>query len=42
MVEARLLPLIKLQQVIDVYTQNVGWGAGTWGGVILGTATNAA
>jgi hypothetical protein len=23
-----------------VYTQNVGWGAGTWGGVILGTATN--
>ena len=24
-----------------VYTQNVGWGAGTWGGVILGTATTA-
>ena len=23
-----------------VYTQNVGWGAGTWGGVILGTTTN--
>jgi hypothetical protein len=23
-----------------VYTQNVGWGAGTWGGVIFGTATN--
>ena len=23
-----------------VYTQNVGWGAGTWGGVVLGTATN--
>jgi hypothetical protein len=23
-----------------VYTQNVGWGAGTWGGVIPGTATN--
>lgn len=23
----------------DVYTQNVGWGAGTWGGVVLGTAT---
>jgi len=24
-----------------VYTQNVGWGAGTWGGVIPGTATTA-
>jgi len=24
----------------DVFTQNVGWGAGTWGGVIVGTATN--
>ena len=23
-----------------IYTQNVGWGAGTWGGVIPGTATN--
>jgi hypothetical protein len=23
-----------------VYTQNVGWGAGTWGGIVLGTATN--
>ena len=23
-----------------VYTQNVGWGAGTWGGIIPGTATN--
>jgi hypothetical protein len=23
-----------------IYTQNVGWGAGTWGGVIVGTATN--
>lgn len=25
----------------EIYTQNVGWGAGTWGGVILGTATTA-
>jgi len=24
-----------------IYTQNVGWGAGTWGGVIVGTATTA-
>ena len=24
----------------EVFTQNVGWGAGTWGGVIPGTATN--
>jgi len=24
----------------DVFTQNVGWGAGTWGGFIVGTATN--
>jgi len=24
----------------DVFTQNVGWGAGTWGGFIPGTATN--
>ena len=24
-----------------VYTQNVGWGAGTWGGLIVGTATTA-
>jgi len=24
----------------DVYSQNVGWGAGTWGGIIPGTATN--
>jgi len=23
----------------DVFSQNVGWGAGTWGGVITGTAT---
>jgi len=23
------------------FTQNVGWGAGTWGGVVLGTATTA-
>ena len=23
----------------EIYTQNVGWGAGTWGGVVLGTAT---
>jgi len=25
----------------EVYTQNVGWGAGTWGGVVLGTTTTA-
>ena len=25
----------------DVFTQNVGWGAGTWGGFIPGTATTA-
>ena len=25
----------------DVYTQNVGWGAGTWGGIITGAATTA-
>lgn len=24
----------------EIFTQNVGWGAGTWGGIILGTATN--
>ena len=24
----------------DVFTQNVGWGAGTWGGIVFGTATN--
>jgi hypothetical protein len=24
----------------DIFTQNVGWGAGTWGGIVLGTATN--
>jgi hypothetical protein len=24
----------------EVFTQNVGWGAGTWGGIVLGTATN--
>ena len=24
-----------------VYTQNVGWGAGTWGGIVVGTATTA-
>ena len=23
----------------DIYTQNVGWGAGTWGGIVTGTAT---
>jgi hypothetical protein len=23
-----------------IFTQNVGWGAGTWGGVIVGTGTN--
>jgi len=25
----------------EIFTQNVGWGAGTWGGVITGTATTA-
>jgi hypothetical protein len=25
----------------EVFTQNVGWGAGTWGGVVLGTTTTA-
>jgi hypothetical protein len=25
----------------DVYTQNVGWGAGTWGGIITGAVTTA-
>ena len=24
----------------EVFTQNVGWGAGGWGGLIVGTATN--
>jgi hypothetical protein len=24
----------------EIFTQNVGWGAGTWGGIIPGTATN--
>ena len=24
-----------------IYTQNIGWGAGTWGGIIVGTATTA-
>ena len=23
----------------DVFSQNVGWGAGTWGGIVTGTAT---
>jgi hypothetical protein len=25
----------------EIFTQNVGWGAGTWGGLITGTATTA-
>lgn len=25
----------------EIFTQNVGWGAGTWGGIIVGTATTA-
>jgi hypothetical protein len=25
----------------EIFTQNVGWGAGTWGGIVLGTATTA-
>jgi hypothetical protein len=25
----------------DIFTQNVGWGAGTWGGLITGTPTTA-
>lgn len=25
---------------VDVYSLNVGWGAGTWGGIVFGTATN--
>jgi hypothetical protein len=25
----------------DIFTQNVGWGAGTWGGVVLGAVTTA-
>jgi len=25
---------------VDIYSLNVGWGAGTWGGIVFGTATN--
>ena len=25
----------------SVFTQNVGWGAGAWGGIVIGTATTA-
>ena len=25
----------------EVFTQNVGWGAGAWGGIVIGTATTA-
>jgi hypothetical protein len=25
---------------VDVFSLNVGWGAGTWGGIVFGTATN--
>jgi hypothetical protein len=25
---------------VDVYSLNVGWGAGTWGGIVFGTAVN--
>jgi hypothetical protein len=25
----------------EIFTQNVGWGAGSWGGVLIGTATTA-
>jgi hypothetical protein len=25
----------------EIFTQNVGWGAGTWGGVVIGTPTTA-
>ena len=24
---------------VDIYSLNVGWGAGTWGGIVFGTAT---
>ena len=24
----------------DIYSQNAGWGAGTWGGIVFGTAVN--
>jgi hypothetical protein len=26
---------------VDIYSQNVGWGAGTWGGIVTGTAVTA-
>ena len=26
---------------VDVYSLNVGWGAGTWGGIVFGTTTTA-
>jgi len=25
---------------VDIFSLNVGWGAGTWGGIVFGTATN--
>ena len=25
---------------VDIYSLNVGWGAGTWGGIVFGTASN--
>jgi hypothetical protein len=25
---------------VDIYSLNVGWGAGTWSGIVFGTATN--
>jgi hypothetical protein len=26
---------------VDIYSLNVGWGAGTWGGIVFGTTTTA-
>ena len=36
---ASVVGVYQLTTGTDIYTQNVGWGAGTWGGIVFGTAT---
>jgi hypothetical protein len=37
---ASVVAAYQLTTGVDVFSLNVGWGAGTWGGIVFGTATN--
>ena len=37
---ASVIAAYQITTGVDVYSLNVGWGAGTWGGIVFGTGSN--